>query len=238
MKLNRQKIDTIIILTAAVTLLLLLSACAEYVASNVPPQPPAKLLQLEETRFSHEVKFERGSVTLSNTELKNIDAFLRRIRTNEHDRIELPPVPAEPGAQSRRRREVVAAYLELRGIHALQRGTKPEAAPAVENSVRLSVARYSVATPACPDWTKVTRHNFTNTVHSNFDCATAVNFGHMLARPADLRAPLAPGPMDGEFAAGAIERYRKGETIPLEGTPTSEVAPAAAPAAPTGGGTP
>lgn len=73
--------------------------------------------------------------------------------------------------------------------------------------------------PGCPDWTKPTRTNYSNSVHSNFGCADATNFGLMVADPADVWAGRNPGPADGTYAAGAIERYRKGETKPqLSGT--------------------
>jgi len=68
--------------------------------------------------------------------------------------------------------------------------------------------------PGCPDWTKPTRVNFSNSVHSNFGCADAANLGAMLANPADAWFGRKPGAADGA-AAAAIERYRAGETKPL-----------------------
>ena len=68
--------------------------------------------------------------------------------------------------------------------------------------------------PGCPDWTKPTRVNYSNSVHSNFGCADAINLGAMIANPADLWAGRDPGAADG-VAAAAIQRYRNGKTTPL-----------------------
>ena len=69
--------------------------------------------------------------------------------------------------------------------------------------------------PGCPDWTKPTRVNYSNSVHSNFGCADAINLGAMIANPADLWAGRDPGAADGVAAAAAIQRYRNGKTTPL-----------------------
>ena len=79
--------------------------------------------------------------------------------------------------------------------------------------------------PGCPDWTDDTRVNYTNTVHSNFGCANETNFGMRVANPADVLSGRDPGLADGTYAAGAIERYRKGETMPLLGDSTSATEP-------------
>ena len=69
--------------------------------------------------------------------------------------------------------------------------------------------------PGCPDWTKPTRVNYSNSVHSNFGCADAANLGAMLANPADAWFGRKPGTADGAVGAAAIGRYRAGETKPL-----------------------
>lgn len=83
--------------------------------------------------------------------------------------------------------------------------------------------------PGCPDWTKPTRVNYSNSVHSNFGCADAANLGAMLANPADALFGRKPGAADGAISAAAIQRYRAGETKPLLNS-------ASAPTETTGGG--
>jgi hypothetical protein len=56
-----------------------------------------------------------------------------------------------------------------------------------------------------------------------FGCATYGNLAAMLARPADLVAPLPYAGADAGLAAGAVRRYDEGRVKPLN--PTSTTAP-------------
>lgn len=70
---------------------------------------------------------------------------------------------------------------------------------------------------------------------SNWSCATAVNFGMMLADPGDLVRGRDPGPADGEAVARSIESYRKGRTKDImRDAASSEMFPAAAPSSNSG----
>ncbi|RKP49049.1 hypothetical protein D7S89_09545 [Trinickia fusca] len=57
-----------------------------------------------------------------------------------------------------------------------------------------------------------------------FGCATYTNLAAMLARPADLVAPLPYAGADAALAASAVRRYDEGHVTPLN--PTSTTAPA------------
>jgi len=48
-----------------------------------------------------------------------------------------------------------------------------------------------------------------------FGCATYTNLGAMLARPADLVAPLPPGKASAAIGASAVRRYYDGNVVPL-----------------------
>ena len=74
------------------------------------------------------------------------------------------------------------------------------------------VQRSSVSLPACPNWSQPPNEGFDNQPMSNWSCATAVNFGLMLADPNDLVRGRDPGNADGEALARSIESYRKGRT--------------------------
>ena len=117
--------------------------------------------------------------------------------------------PALPLVLELRRLRVLPIRIEF-GIDAPDRET-----------VKLIARRYVVTMPGCPDWTGRPGVNFNNTPSSNFGCATAVNLGLMVADPGDMVAGRHPGLMDGEFVARSIERYRKGETTPLNGEDSS-----------------
>ncbi|MBU6493737.1 MAG: hypothetical protein KGQ45_13265 [Burkholderiales bacterium] len=53
-----------------------------------------------------------------------------------------------------------------------------------------------------------------------FGCATYSNLAAMLARPADLVAPLPYGGADANTAAAAVRRYQEGRVTPLNATST------------------
>ncbi len=116
-----------------------------------------------------------------------------------------------------RRNRAVADILAANGIVA-------EPVPAeVDRPVRFrrirwrwsSVARV-VTLPACPDWSAWPNYsNFYNLPYSDWSCATAVNFGMMVADPSDLVRGRTPGDADGTVMARTIDNYRKGKTKPI-----------------------
>jgi hypothetical protein len=73
--------------------------------------------------------------------------------------------------------------------------------------------RYLVALPPCPDWSKPAAGagDFTNTLSSNFGCATTVNFGLTVAQPADLVEARPLGLTDARPAVDAVNNYRQGK---------------------------
>jgi pilus assembly protein CpaD len=80
-----------------------------------------------------------------------------------------------------------------------------------------------VVLPTCPDWTGEPGRNYANQPGSNWGCATAVNFGTMVANPADLARGHELLPGDGERLSRSINRYRNDITKPLLGNTASEV---------------
>ncbi len=112
---------------------------------------------------------------------------------------------AGPPALASARFDSVAASL-------LPYGIVPSPAPGLgvsANAASIRRERYLVALPPCPDWSKPSAGagDFTNTVSSNFGCATTVNLGLTVAQPADLVAPRPVG-----FAAG---HARDGRSRPV-----------------------
>ena len=82
----------------------------------------------------------------------------------------------------------------------------PLAAGAPNRAV-VTVGRYAVTLPPCPNWSQPRSNDFTNAPPSNFGCATAVNLGLMVASPADLTVGRTLEPADGKPAAAAVDRY-------------------------------
>lgn len=63
----------------------------------------------------------------------------------------------------------------------------------------------------CPDWRHSASVNFDNSVASNWGCASAMNFGHMVANPHDLKMGRGGAKTGSESSVRAVERLNKGE---------------------------
>ncbi len=203
--------------------------------SDVPEarEPRADLVQ-----YSHDVAFTAGNARLTNGQRQRLDAFLARLEAGYGDRFYVvagrgrkgKPKQA-PARLGERRRQAVMAFLELRKLRVLPLHIEFGIDAPVGEAVKVIVRRYVVTVPGCPDWTGRPGISYGNTPSSNFGCANAINLGLMVADPGDIVAGRHPGLMDGEFIARSIERYRKGETTPLEGDEATN-----AEIDPTGGG--
>ncbi len=203
--------------------------------SDVPEarQPRADLVQ-----YGHDVAFAAGEARLTNGQRQRLDSFLARLEAGYGDRFYVVAGRGRRGAPKQaaarlgeRRRQAVMAFLELRRLRVLPLRIEFGIDAPVGEAVKVIVRRYVVTLPGCPDWTGRPGISYENATSSNFGCATAVNFGLMVADPGDIVAGRHPGLLDGEFAARSIERYRKGETTPLKGDEASTAS-----AEPTDGG--
>ena len=203
--------------------------------SDVPEarEPRADLVQ-----YGHDVAFAAGEARLTNGQRQRLDSFLARLEAGYGDRFYVVAGRGRRGAPKQaaarlgeRRRQAVMAFLELRRLRVLPLRIEFGIDAPVGEAVKVIVRRYVVTLPGCPDWTGRPGISYDNATSSNFGCATAVNFGLMVADPGDIVAGRHPGLLDGEFAARSIERYRKGETTPLKGDEASTAS-----AEPTDGG--
>ena len=203
--------------------------------SNVPEAraPRADLVQ-----YGHDVALAAGEARLTNGQRQRLDSFLARLEAGYGDRFYVVAGRGRRGAPKQaaarlgeRRRQAVMAFLELRRLRVLPLRIEFGIDAPVGEAVKVIVRRYVVTLPGCPDWTGRPGISYDNATSSNFGCATAVNFGLMVADPGDIVAGRHPGLLDGEFAARSIERYRKGETTPLKGDEASTAS-----AEPTDGG--
>jgi pilus biogenesis lipoprotein CpaD len=198
------------------------------------PYEPA----VEVRQFTHEVPFAPGRGQLGSTETAALQSFLGEIGAQPGDLAYVLAEPAAAGSPSvlaGQRSDAVMASLSAQGLQP-QRLTASAAPPiAGTDQTMVIVERTVVVLPACPDWTDWPGWTYHNNPHRNWSCATAVNFGMMVAEPADLLRGRTPGPANGERIGRAFERYRLGKTKDLiRDSASSEIFPTAAPAA--GGG--
>ncbi len=195
--------------------------CAGQPASDFPIEDwsmvaSAKEPRAEAVQYDHVVRFSNGEYRLSEAELRHIRSFLAGHRVGRGDEVyviggETTPAPGLAG----KRREKVISVLRRNRVKArvLPEGIYPSSPES--GTLRIVVRRYVVNLPGCPDWTGIPGRTFNNQVSSNFGCATAINLGMSVAAPKDLLVGRDPGPADGEFAARAINRYRRDEIKPL-----------------------
>jgi pilus assembly protein CpaD len=203
----------------AAALLLGLAACvAEYSKSEAPDE-----LRVDGAETRREVAFAAGSAYLSPGELRKIDQWVLGGSIRPADRVEIA-AGGPPGLAERRAAAVKSELLRY-GIVAT--ALPIDTAPV--NRAVLSIGRYAVTTPDCPNWSQSLRYDFTNALTSNYGCANATNLGLMVASPADLVSGRPLTGIEAQPAAAAVQRYLTDRVKP----PPS---PTASPFAATGGG--
>jgi len=178
-------------------LLLGLAACAaEYSKTEAPTQ-----LRVDAADTRLEVAFAGGSARLSSSEAARLDRMVLAGGIRPGDRVVIgaggPPALAEAraGAISR----------ELMRYGITTQRLPLDAVPA--NRAVVSVGRYAVTLPTCPNWSQSPAADFTNAVSSYYGCAAATNLGLMVASPADLVAGRPYTGTEAQPAANAVQRY-------------------------------
>src|SRR6516164_6083865 len=174
-----------------------LAACAfEYSKSEAPDT-----LRVDGAESRHELGFAAGSAYLTPSELRQIDGWVLSGTIRPADRVAVaaagPPGLAEQraGAISREllRYGIVTQTLVIDGVPA--------------NRAIVSVGRYAVTLPSCPNWSQSQSYDFTNAFTSNYGCATATNLGLMVATPGDLVSGRSFSGTSAQVTANAMQRY-------------------------------
>ncbi len=203
---------------AGLAMLALLSGCgftpseAQWSPAESPKENRVIFL-----REVFEARFDPGKDQLSPAEQKRFGDFLAREEVGYGDEISIAVASGDAKDKSlaARRQASVTAY--LKSLHLKAAADSNGDAP-LDRAV-ITVARYVVVPPDCPDWSKPADDDPRNTPASNFGCANTTNLGLMVADPHDLVSGKRSNTADGERAAMAIDRYRQGkEKLPPEAT--------------------
>jgi pilus assembly protein CpaD len=221
-------------LAAIATTLALLVGCSPATEQWQPAVAEAqKTNKVEFSRLAHTVRFAPGAAALTPAETTRLSGFLEDSDIIYGDRLYLQMAPDD--GLSQKRQAAIRRALARRGVLL---STVPATAGAVGERLTLgdemtvAVERYTVTPPNCPDWTKPSGSDPTNSVSSNFGCATATNLGMMVAQPRDLLVGRQPGPADAQRALYGIQNYRAGKPIILPDDITGGSAPGASAATP------
>jgi len=188
---------------AAVALVLGLTACVtDYSEVEAP-----KHLTLDNASGRIDVRFAPGSSRLRAGDAARLHALAAGGKIAPSDRV---AVSAAGGpALARARFASIAGELLRHRIVA----TELPLAAVPPNRAIVQTGRYLVTTPPCPNWSKNPPLDYTNVHASNFGCAMALNFGRMVASPADLAEGRPVGLADARPAVAAVNLYRLDKVV-------------------------
>jgi pilus assembly protein CpaD len=184
----------------ALALVLALAACAPGAAEYTNSEAPNRL-QVAGVTSELAVAFAPGSARLAATEAARLDRLVANGGIQRADRVAIAASGAPALADARA--AAISSRLLRWGIVA---DARPVAALPPNRAV-VTVGRYAVTLPPCPNWSMPRANDFTNAPPSNFGCATAVNLGLMVASPGDLLHGRTLAAADGKPAAAAVDRY-------------------------------
>ena len=202
------KTPLILCLAIACSVLQACDAPGEWTASEAP-----RPLRVDFQRMTHTAAYAPDATQLAPGEQESLADFLQLTQVTTDDHVYLEPTNND--RRNAARISALARDLTRRGYLV---ATLPPGRDAVPpNALLVTVERYVVTPPDCPNWTKSPSGDSENAPSSNFGCATTTDLGLMVANPRDLVLGRDMGPESAEYAGLAIQRYREGKTSPLSG---------------------
>ncbi len=191
--------------------------------NDLAREPLVELVQL-----NHMVSFAPNQAALTAQARQELEQFLQRSLVSVPEGVagvgnaELTLSHGRPDALvSLERETVLLAYLsghpQAKRLPTYRAGSPTGARPGqpAAEGVMLTVSRYVVVPPNCPDWSKPNTFDYKNTSQPNWACADQHNLALMVANPRDLVRGRAPDGQDGMRAAIGVERYRIDDETPL-----------------------
>jgi pilus assembly protein CpaD len=179
-------------------LVLGLAACAaEYSKSEAPDT-----LRVDGSESRLSIAFAGGSDHLAVGEAARLDRMAVAGAIRPADRVEIA-ASGPPGLAERR---AAAISRELLRYGIVTQTVALGAVPA--NHALVSVGRFAVTLPTCPNWSQSLDYDFTNAYTSNYGCANATNLGLMVATdrvkppPAVTASPFGGGGGGGGDSGG------------------------------------
>lgn len=158
---------------------------------------------------TYDVRFDPGKDKLSPAEQKRLADYIANEDISLYDEITVASGNGDANAAGLAARRAASVATYLRSFHLKSAPDSVIAAPA--DQVTISIARYVVVTPQCPDWRKPSEDDPSNTPSSNLGCATETNLGLMVADPRDLVVGKDLAPSDADHSDYAVQRYRQGK---------------------------
>src|SRR5215472_6565231 len=205
-----------------------LAACAaEYSKSEAPAA-----LRVDGAESRVELAFAGGSDRLAPGEATRLDRLVLAGNIRPSDRVLI--AAGGPPRLAERRAAAISGELLHYGIVAQTLAL--DSVPA--NRAIVSIGRYAVTLPECPNWSQSLQWEFTNAFTSNYGCADATNLGLMVASPGDLVSGRQFTGADAVPAINAVNRYQTDRITPPPTPTASPFAASAGGGAPAGAGGP
>ncbi len=159
-----------------------------------------------------------GAERLAPSEIARLDGFVAGYISGGHGRL----MVTVPGADAGQKRALARGKRIV--DRALGRGVRESevllGVDATESSdgapIVVSYEKFVVRVPECGNWSKESSHDITNTVYSDFGCATQHSLALSVANPADLILPRGAGLRDTVRSNLVIQLYRSGEVTLAE----------------------
>lgn len=211
-----------------IPVLFALTACVNERNYGQEQNDLAREPQIELVQLNHMIRFAQNQAALTAESRQALDTFLERAL------VSVPPAVANGGNAeltlshgapnaplSLERETVLLAYLSghprARRLPTYRAGapTGARLGQTGTEGVQLTVSRYIIIPPNCPDWSKPNTFDYKNVSQANWACADQYNLALMVANPRDLVRGRAPDGQDGMRAAIGVERYRIDDETPL-----------------------
>jgi pilus assembly protein CpaD len=183
-----------------VAIVLVLAACRPAATEWTESEAPHRL-RLDDATVSVNLRFAAGSAYLLPADAQRLRAMAATGAISKSDRVMIA-AGGGPGLATARHDAIAAALLP----YGIVTGPSPRAGVPANQAV-VEVGRYVVTLPPCPNWSKATGTDFTNSFASNYACAAQTNLGQMVASPSDLVSGQPLGPAAGPPAVAAVQRY-------------------------------
>src|SRR5258708_6183389 len=153
----------------------LAASATEYSTSEAAAQ---RRVDGDESR--RELAFATGSAYLTPGELRKLDGWVLSGSIRPADRVAI--AAAGPPGLAEQRAAAISRELLRYGI--ITQTLALDAVPA--NHAIVSVGRYALTLPTCPNWSQSLSADFTNAFTSNYGCANTTNLGLMVSSPGGL----------------------------------------------------
>ncbi|WP_167730287.1 CpaD family pilus assembly lipoprotein [Terasakiella sp. SH-1] len=191
------------VFTALSLSILFLSGCQTVQDMQVTRSVPQPVVHQSDNRL--EVQFDDDTSLLSHEERRALDQFIMKHEIKHNDELVIN-VALQGGTLAEKRAEKVAAYFRSFGLKPQFKGL--EAAQGLQK-IGVSLRRYRVSVPNCPNWTDDPNATYHNQPHSNFGCATAANLALMIGNPRDLVRGRDLSAADGAVLSNSLIQYRQ-----------------------------